>query len=95
MSLDKDTVRRIARLARIRVEEEALDPLAGELNNILGWVEQLGEVDTADVPPMTSVVEAEPFRRPDRVDDGDRVDDVLANAPEEAEHFFVVPKVVE
>ncbi len=95
MSLDKDTVRRIATLARIRIDEEALEPLAGELNNILGWVEQLDEVDTKDVPPMTSVVETELFQRTDRVDDGGQVEDVLANAPEEAEHFFVVPKVVE
>lgn len=95
MSLDKDTVRRIATLARIKVEEDALEPLAGELNNILGWVEQLNEVDTQGVPPMTSVVDSAPFQRSDRVDDGDRVDDILANAPEEAEHFFVVPKVVE
>ena len=95
MSLDKDTVRRIATLARIRVDEEALEPLAGELNNILGWVEQLNEVDTKDVPPMTSVVDTEPFQRMDRVDDGGQVEDVLANAPEEAEHFFVVPKVIE
>lgn len=95
MSLDKDTVRRIATLARIRVEEEALEPLVGELNNILGWVEQLSEVDTEGVPPMTSVVAAELFRRPDKVTDGDRAEEILANAPEEAEHFFVVPKVVE
>ncbi len=79
MSLDKDTVRRIATLARIRIDEEALEPLAGELNNILGWVEQLNEVDTNDVPPMTSVVETELFQRTDRVDDGGRVEDVLAN----------------
>jgi aspartyl-tRNA(Asn)/glutamyl-tRNA(Gln) amidotransferase subunit C len=95
MSLDKDTVRRIATLARIKVEEDALEPLAGELNNILGWVEQLSEVDTKDVPPMTSVVDSAPFQRRDHVNDGGRVDQVLANAPEEAEHFFVVPKVIE
>ncbi|MDD9905125.1 MAG: Asp-tRNA(Asn)/Glu-tRNA(Gln) amidotransferase subunit GatC [Rhodospirillaceae bacterium] len=95
MSLDKDTVRRIATLARIRVDEDALEPLAGELNNILGWVEQLNEVDTEGVPPMTSVVETEPFKRSDTVDDGDKAEQVLANAPEEAEQFFVVPKVVE
>ncbi len=95
MSLDKDTVRRIATLARIRIDEAALEPLAGELNNILGWVEQLNEVDTEGVPPMTSVVAAELFKRTDQVNDGGRVDEVLANAPEEAEHFFVVPKVVE
>tara|TARA_Y100000588_G_C14044066_1_gene834142 strand:+ start:218 stop:505 length:288 start_codon:yes stop_codon:yes gene_type:complete len=95
MSLDKETVRRIATLARIRVDEDALEPLSGELNNILGWVEQLNEVETKGVSPMTSVVEKEPFKRTDQVDDGDRVEQVLANAPDEAEHFFVVPKVVE
>lgn len=95
MSLDKDTVRKIATLARIKVEEDALEPLAGELNNILGWIEQLDEVDTDGVAPMTSVVAAEAYQRPDEVTDGDRVDAVLSNAPEEAEHFFVVPKVIE
>jgi aspartyl-tRNA(Asn)/glutamyl-tRNA(Gln) amidotransferase subunit C len=95
MSLDKDTVRRIATLARIRVDEEALEPLVGELNNILGWVEQLSEVDTEGVAPMTSVVAAELYQRSDKVSDGGRVEDIIANAPEEAEHFFVVPKVVE
>ena len=95
MSLDKDTVRRIATLARIRVDEDALEPLAGELNNILGWVEQLNEVDTEGVPLMTSFVEPEPFKRSDTVDDGGKAEQVLANAPEEAEQFFVVPKVVE
>jgi aspartyl-tRNA(Asn)/glutamyl-tRNA(Gln) amidotransferase subunit C len=95
MSLDKDTVRKIATLARIKVEEDALDSLSGELNNILGWIEQLDEVDTDGVAPMTSVVAAEAPQRPDQVTDGDRVDAVLSNAPEEAEHFFVVPKVIE
>lgn len=95
MSLDKDTVRKIATLARIKVEEDALDSLAGELNNILGWIEQLDEVDTTGVAPMTSVVAAEAFLRPDKVTDGDRVEEVLRNAPEEAEHFFAVPKVIE
>ena len=95
MSLDKDTVRKIATLARIKVEEDALDSLAGELNNILGWIEQLDEVDTDGVAPMTSVVAAEAFQRPDEVTDGNRVEEVLRNAPEEAEHFFAVPKVIE
>ena len=95
MSLDKDTVRKIVTLARIKVEEDALDSLSGELNNILGWIEQLDEVDTDGVAPMTSVVAAEAPQRPDQVTDGDRVDAVLSNAPEEAEHFFVVPKVIE
>ena len=88
-------MRRIATLARIRVDEDALEPLSGELNNILGWVEQLDEVETNGVSPMTSVVEKEPFKRTDQVDDGDQVEQVLANAPDEAEHFFVVPKVIE
>ncbi|NKB58880.1 MAG: Asp-tRNA(Asn)/Glu-tRNA(Gln) amidotransferase subunit GatC [Alphaproteobacteria bacterium] len=95
MPLDKDTVRKIATLARIKVEEDALEPLAGELNNILGWVEQLDEVDTEEVAPMTSVVAADLFQRPDNVSDGDRVEAILANAPEETQHFFVVPKVIE
>ncbi len=95
MSLDKETVRKIATLARIKVDEDALEPLAGELNNILGWVEQLSEVDTEGVPPMTSVVATEAYQRPDRVTDGDKVEEILANAPEEAQGFFVVPKVIE
>lgn len=95
MALDKDTVRNIASLARIRVDEAKLDTLAGELNNILGWIEQLNEVDTEGVAPMTSVTETVPFTREDAVTDGDCRDAVLANAPEETDGFFVVPKVVE
>ena len=95
MAVDKATVRRIAALARIQVPEEDLDKLAGELSNILGWVEQLGEVDTAGVEPMTSVVPMKLRRRADEVTDGDIRDDVLANAPERREGFFTVPKVVE
>ena len=83
MSVDKATVVRIAHLARIRVPEEDLDRLAGELDNILGWVEQLGEVDTDGVEPMTSAVEGQVMRRrEDRVTDGGYPDRVLANAPE-------------
>jgi aspartyl-tRNA(Asn)/glutamyl-tRNA(Gln) amidotransferase subunit C len=95
MPLDRDNVRAIAHLARVKVPEEALDSLAGELNNILGWVEQLDEVDTDGVPPMTSVVATKYVQRNDVVDDGGIVEDVLANAPERVDGFFVVPKVVE
>jgi aspartyl-tRNA(Asn)/glutamyl-tRNA(Gln) amidotransferase subunit C len=95
MAIDKDTVAKIARLARIRVPEDEQGRLAGELSNILGWVEQLSEVDTADVRPMTSVVEARPPMRPDEVTDGNLRDDVTANAPAPERGFFTVPKVVE
>ena len=95
MSLDKATVSRIARLARIRVPDEDLERLGGELDNILSWVEQLGEVDTSDVPPMTSVVEMRLSKREDAVTDGAYPEKVLGNAPESEAGFFVVPKVVE
>lgn len=95
MSLDKDTVARIAHLARIRVDEDKLEPLAAELNNIIGWVEQLGEVDTDGVKPMTSVVHVTLPRRDDQVADGGDPDRVLTSAPAAANHFFTVPKVVE
>lgn len=95
MALDEDTVRRIATLARIRVPEAELAPLAGELNNILGWVEQLAEVDTADVAPMTSVVEIVTPMRNDVVTDGGYPERVTANATDPAGPFFTVPKVVE
>jgi len=95
MALDKDTVRNIATLARIRVAEAELDGLAGELSNILQFVEQLGEVDTTGIEPMTSVVAVTLPRRPDQVTDGGIADKILANAPEEAKGFFAVPKVVE
>lgn len=95
MALDSDTVRRIAHLARMRVPEAELEPLAGELTNILTWVEQLGEVDTENVPPMTSVVAVRLPMRDDAVDDGGAPDAILANAPDGAPGFFAVPKVVE
>ena len=95
MSVDKDTVAKIAKLARIEVPEEDREALAGELTNILGWVEQLSELDTEGVEPMTSVVAMDLPRRPDRITDGDIVEKVLANAPEGTERFFAVPKVVE
>lgn len=95
MAVDKDTVAKIARLARIKVSEAQQVALAGELSSILGWVEQLGELETDDVPPMTSVVEVDPELRADKVTDGDCRDKILANAPEATHHFFAVPKVVE
>jgi aspartyl-tRNA(Asn)/glutamyl-tRNA(Gln) amidotransferase subunit C len=96
MPVDKSTVIRIAQLARIQVPEEELDGLAEELSNILGWVEQLNEVDTDGVAPMSSVIEGMELRpREDKVTDGDCLDAVLSNAPETRDGFFVVPKVIE
>jgi aspartyl-tRNA(Asn)/glutamyl-tRNA(Gln) amidotransferase subunit C len=95
MSLDQATVARIARLARIAVPEAELRPLAGELSHILEWIEQLNEVDTSDVPPMTSVVAMRLAWREDQVTDGGRPEDILENAPERQGDYFVVPKVVE
>ena len=95
MSLDKATVAKIAHLARIHVPEQDLEPLAGELSTILDWVEQLAEVDTEGVAPMTSVVEVPARWRKDEVNDGDCAQDVLANAPEAEMGFYTVPKVME
>ena len=95
MAIDAATVRRVAHLARIKTPEDRLEPLAQELNGILQWIEQLNEVDVDGVEPMTSNV-AQPMRlRDDVVTDGDKVADVLGNAPRSADGFFVVPKVVE
>lgn len=95
MAVDRATVAQIAKLARIRVPEDQLDALSGELSNILTWIEQLDELDTEGVAPMTSVVEVTLPRRADAVTDGGYLDKVVANAPESAHGFFVVPKVVE
>lgn len=95
MSVDVETVKRIAHLARIAVSDNEAQALQGELNTILDWVEQLGEVDVADVEPMTSVVATTMKKRADGVTDGERADDVVANAPETEEGYFLVPKVVE
>jgi aspartyl-tRNA(Asn)/glutamyl-tRNA(Gln) amidotransferase subunit C len=95
MSVDRDTVRRIARLARIALEDERVEPVMNELNGILAWVEQLKEVDVANVPPMTSVVEQRLKMRDDAVTEGGNADALMANAPQSEDHFFVVPKVVE
>lgn len=95
MSVDKDTVRRIARLARLAMPEERLSPLAAELNGIFQWVEMLNEVNVEGVPPLTSVVAQKLKWRKDEVTDGDMADGLMRNAPESEENFFVVPKVVE
>ena len=95
MSVDRETVQKIAKLARIRVAEEGLEPLAAELNNILGWIEQLNELDTDGVAPMTSVVEVKLPLRDDSVNDGGIPEKVVANAPHGEGAFFTVPKVVE
>jgi aspartyl-tRNA(Asn)/glutamyl-tRNA(Gln) amidotransferase subunit C len=95
MSVDADTVRKVARLARIAVEDHEVEPLANELSGILDWVEQLQEVDVEGVEPMTSAVPMRLKRREDVITDGDRRDDILANAPNAREGFFAVPKVVE
>ena len=95
MSLDPETVRTIAALARLRLAEDQLGPLGQELSAIIGWVEQLQEVDTADVTPMTSVIDLLLPERDDEVTDGDRREGVLANAPERIDCFYAVPKVVE
>lgn len=95
MALDQETVRRIAALARIKVPEEKLAPLAGELNNIIGWIEQLSEVDTDGVAPMTSVIETVAPLRTDVVTDGGDPEKVLKNAPQANGAFYTVPKVVE
>ncbi|HEX7564321.1 MAG TPA: Asp-tRNA(Asn)/Glu-tRNA(Gln) amidotransferase subunit GatC [Bradyrhizobium sp.] len=95
MSVDAATVRRIAHLARIAVAESEVEHLQGELNAMLAFVEQLREVNVDGVEPMTSVMPMEMKKRPDVVNDGGIADEVVANAPETQDHFFLVPKVVE
>ena len=100
MALDKTEVAHIAALARIRLSEAELEPLAAELSQILTWVEQLGEVDTSDVAPMASVAAMRLPMRDDRVTDGDCRDAILGNVPQSAPEalrkgFFAVPKVIE
>jgi aspartyl-tRNA(Asn)/glutamyl-tRNA(Gln) amidotransferase subunit C len=95
MALDRKTVSHIATLARIRLEPKELDALAGELEGILRWVEQLNEVDVSGVKPMSGVEQFKLPRRKDEVTDGNCRDRILANAPEGAAGFFAVPKVVE
>jgi len=95
MSVDADTVRRIGRLARIRITEEEVAAFEGELNAILGFVEQLNAVDVEGVEPMTSVTPMQLRRREDVVSDGGYAEKIVANAPISEDDFFMVPKVVE
>jgi aspartyl-tRNA(Asn)/glutamyl-tRNA(Gln) amidotransferase subunit C len=95
MSVDAETVRRIAHLARIAVAENEVPHLQGELNAMLAFVEQLAEVNVDGVEPMTSVTPMEMKKRTDVVDDGEIADDIVRNAPATEGHFFLVPKVVE
>ena len=95
MAIDAATVRKVAHLARIKTAEDRLEPLAQQLNGIMAWIDQLNEVDVVGVEPMTSNV-AQPLRlRADVVTDGNKVADILWNAPKSADGFYVVPKVVE
>ena len=95
MSVDTKTVRHIARLARIAVSDAEVEALAPELSNILGWIEQLGEVDVTGVEPMTAVIPNQLRLRDDVVTEGDIREDILANAPAAEHGFFAVPKVIE
>ena len=95
MSVSSEQVRHIAKLARIAMSDEEIERLVPELNNILGWVEQLGEVDTDRVEPLATVIEQKLRLRDDAVTDGDKRDDILANAPAAEHGFFAVPKVIE
>ena len=95
MSVDADTVRRVAHLARIAVADDEVEALRGELNAILAFVDQLGEVDGKGVEPMTSVTPMAMKMRKDEVTDGDIADAIVQNAPAREDHFFLVPKVVE
>jgi aspartyl-tRNA(Asn)/glutamyl-tRNA(Gln) amidotransferase subunit C len=95
MPVSNEQVRHIAKLARIAMSDEEIERLAPELNNILGWVEQLGEVNTDGVEPLTAVVELKLRLRDDVVNDGNIRDAILANAPDAQHGFFAVPKVIE
>ncbi|MGI9391606.1 MAG: Asp-tRNA(Asn)/Glu-tRNA(Gln) amidotransferase subunit GatC [Boseongicola sp.] len=95
MSIDTETARRVAKLARIKVEDKDLSALAKDFNRILGFVDQLNEVDVEGIEPMTSVTPMRLKRRDDKVTDGNISDKVLSNAPDAREGFFAVPKVVE
>ncbi len=95
MSVDLDTVKRVARLSRIAVSEQEATVMADKINSILGFVEQLNEVDVTGVEPMTSVLPMDMRKRADAVTDGNKAADIVANAPATEENFFLVPKVVE
>ena len=95
MAVDQDMVRKIARLARLKVPEEALPPMAEELSKLLDWVEQLGELNTDSVEPMTTAIAMKLKMRDDVVTDGGIAEDIVRNAPDHEDTFFTVPKVVE
>ena len=95
MSVSPEQIRHIAKLARIAMSDDELDRLVPELNAIIGWVEQLGEVNTDGVEPLATVIDQKLRLREDSVTDGDCRDDVLANAPQAQHGFFAVPKVIE
>ena len=95
MAIDVANVKKVASLSRLRESDERLEALAGELNGILGWIEQLNEVDVTGVEPMTTAVDMPTPMRDDVVSDGDKVAQIVANAPKSIDGFFVVPKVVE
>ena len=95
MSVDTETVKRVAKLARIKVTDAEAETMRGELNAILGFVEQLSEVDVEGVEPMTAVVATSMKKRQDGVTDGNKSDDIVANAPASEDDYFMVPKVVE
>lgn len=95
MSVSPEQVRHIAKLARIAMSDDEIERLVPELNGIIGWVEQLGEVDTDGVEPLTAVIDQKLRLRDDSVCDGDRRTDILANAPGAEHGFFAVPKVIE
>lgn len=95
MSVDIETVKRVAKLARIAVDDDEAGRLQGDLNAILGFVEQLNEVDVEGVEPMTSVVEMSMKQRKDQVTAGDQAEQIVANAPASEDNFFMVPKVIE
>ena len=95
MSVDRATVRRVAKLARLKVTAEQLPKLEAELNGILGWIEQLNEVNVEGVAPLTSVVSVKMRKRADKVTDGHKPKDIVANAPATEDDYFLVPKVIE
>lgn len=95
MSVTIDNVKRVAKLARIAVSDERAETMQGELNTILGFVDQLNEVNIEGVEPMTSVVDTAMKKRVDIVDDGGKADDIVANSPASEDNFFMVPKVIE
>ena len=95
MSIDKEAVKKVSHLARIRLDENKIEGFTEEIGGIMKWIEQLGEVNTDGIEPMTSVVDMEAYQRKDEVNDGGIREKVLANAPENIDGFFAVPKVVE